>query len=153
MLFKFLLTLYLTRSLPASPQSSLSRSRRSLVRYGNFKPDLYKVLPATVIKNLLVQIEIDCVFHCIEEESCYSVNTGTVLTAEKIYFCELLATDKYRATEKLQANISYNHFSPWVSQMIFCTCSLLSHYQGGGTKKSVYALSLNAIHHLTAKLS
>lgn len=135
MLFKFLLTLYLTRSLPASPQSSLSRSRRSLVRYGNFKPDLYKVLPATVIKNLLVQIEIDCVFHCIEEESCYSVNTGTVLTAEKIYFCELLATDKYRATEKLQANISYHHFSPWVSQMIFCTCSLLSHYQGGGLKK------------------
>ena len=124
MLFRLLLTLYLTRSLQASPRSSLSRSQRS-VRYGNFKTHLYKVLPATVIKTLSVQIEIDCLLHCIKEESCYSVNTGTYLTAEKIHFCELLATDKYRATEKLQANISYHHFSPWVSQIMYCTCSLL----------------------------
>ena len=121
MLLKVLLTLCFTLDLTASLQSSLNRLQHSLVSYGNFKEDRCRYLSATVIKHVLAVSITDCVFCCIEEKRCYSVNIGSYPIANKVYLCELLDTDKYRATEKLQANVSFHHFSPWVSQMInFC---------------------------------
>ena len=59
----------------------------------------------------------DCVFKCMSETTYYSFNFAAYRDSNGLYLCELLATDKYRASESdLQENGTFHHVSPLVSE-------------------------------------
>ena len=54
---------------------------------------------------------IDCTFLCVREPNCLSLNIAAYPDLEGFYQCELLATDKYTAKSKFQANAAFHHYS------------------------------------------
>ena len=84
---------------------------------GSFKPDLYHYLSTKTIARSYVMDTFDCVFKCMSETTCYSVNFAGYRDSNGLYLCELLATDKYRASKSdLQENGTFHHASPLVSE-------------------------------------
>ena len=63
----------------------------------------------------MVKGQFFCALLCVNEPRCYSFNVAEYPDSNGLYLCELLVTDKYRATGKLFANATFHHFSPWVS--------------------------------------
>jgi len=63
----------------------------------------------------MVEDQFDCTFLCVAEPKCYSFNMAAYPDSKGLYLCELLATDKYRETEKFHSNATFHHYSPWVS--------------------------------------
>lgn len=85
---------------------------------GSFKPDLFHHLSTTTIARSYVMDTFDCVFKCMTETTCYSFNFAAYRDSSGLYLCELLANDKYRASEgDLQENGTFHHFSPLVSEI------------------------------------
>ncbi|KAL9951832.1 hypothetical protein ACROYT_G044567 [Oculina patagonica] len=56
--------------------------------------------------------QLDCTFLCVGELKCFSFNVAAYPDSKGLYLCELLATDKYRATRKFHANATFHHYSP-----------------------------------------
>ncbi|KAL9979545.1 hypothetical protein ACROYT_G017221 [Oculina patagonica] len=97
----------------SQPGALIYRHQRLQAYDGNFKPELYHYLLATTITSSFVVDAFDCVFACMGETKCYSFNMAAFPDASGLYLCELLATDKYRASESdLQENSTFHHFSP-----------------------------------------
>lgn len=89
---------------------------RQFIINGNFKPDLNHRLTANKISSLLLDDKFDCTFKCVNKNTCKSFNLATNADSNGLYLCELLDTDKYRASgNDLQVNTAFHHFSPWVS--------------------------------------
>lgn len=85
---------------------------------GSFKPDLFHHLSTTTIARSYVMDTFDCVFKCMTETTCHSFNFAAYRDSSGLYLCELLANDKYRASEgDLQENGTFHHFSPLVSEI------------------------------------
>lgn len=85
---------------------------------GSFKPDLFHHLSTTTIARSYVMDTFDCVFKCMTETTCYSFNFAAYRDSSGLKLCELLANDKYRASEgDLQENGTFHHFSPLVSEI------------------------------------
>ena len=99
----------------ALQQASLFRNLQSFVNHGNFIPDLFHYLSATKITSILVKDDSDCPFECIGDRNCFSLNVAAFADSQGLYLCELLDKDRYKARNKLQANASFHHYSPWVS--------------------------------------
>ena len=113
----FIVGFYVTESFGRAQPSALVYRHQELHVYdGNFKPELYQHLSVTTITTFSVVDRFDCVFKCVEEPNCYSLNMAAFPDSKRLYLCELLATDKYRATASdLQENSTFHHFSPLVS--------------------------------------
>ena len=82
---------------------------------GNFKCDPFYYLWEEKLTSSMVKGQFFCAFLCVGEPRCYSFNVAEYPDSNGLYLCELLVTDKYRATGKLFANATFHHFSPWVS--------------------------------------
>ncbi|KAL9951900.1 hypothetical protein ACROYT_G044643 [Oculina patagonica] len=54
----------------------------------------------------MVADQFDCAFLCVGEPKCFSFNVAAYPDSKGLYLCELLATDKYRATA------TFHHYSP-----------------------------------------
>ena len=54
---------------------------------------------------------LDCVFKCITNPLCLSINMATSKEADGEVWCELLSSDKYRDAENYNENTSSHHFS------------------------------------------
>ena len=113
--FLFMSVFHLPGTVGAVQQSSLNRTGDQKFIFGNFKVDFYQHLSVAASNSLLLKDELDCPFECIAEARCYSFNVAAYPDPKGLYLCELLDTDKYRARDKLQANASFHHHSPWVS--------------------------------------
>jgi len=101
----------------SQPSTLIFRHQKFGSYQGSFKPDLFHHLSTTTIAYSYVMDTFDCVFNCMRETECYSFNFGACRDSKGLYLCELLATDKYRATESdLQENSTFHHFSPLVSE-------------------------------------
>ena len=69
----------------------------------------------------MVADQLDCTFLCVGEPKCYSFNMAAYPDSKGLYLCELLVTDKYRATEKFHANATFHYHSPSVRFLVlFC---------------------------------
>lgn len=98
------------------PSTLIFRHQHSDIYQGSFKPDLFHHLSTTKIAYSYVVDTFDCVFKCMTEATCYSFNFAANRDSSDLHLCELLATDKYRASvSDLQKNSSFHHFSPLVS--------------------------------------
>ena len=81
-----------------------------------FTQDYYRELAVAKVGSLLVKGTFNCLFRCVAEPPCLSVNLAAHPDSDGLYQCDLLATDKYRATaEDFQASDAFHHYSPWVN--------------------------------------
>ena len=95
--------------------SALYRNPTGNISLGNFKCDPFYYLWEEKLTSSMVKGQFFCAFLCVGEPRCYSFNVAEYPDSNGLYLCELLVTDKYRATGKLFANATFHHFSPWVS--------------------------------------
>jgi len=95
-------------------QSALYRNPTGGFSFVNFKPSPFHYLWTEKITSFMVDDQFDCIFLCVAEAKCYSVNVAAYPDSKGLYLCELLATDKYRKTETFQVNATFHHYSPWV---------------------------------------
>ena len=101
---------------PAYAQSSLFRHQFRSFSFGNFTQDANHQLAVTILKSFVLDGPEDCTFRCTSEPQCLSFNLAAHPDSDGLYQCDLLATDKYRATAKdFQASEAFHHYSPWVS--------------------------------------
>lgn len=114
----FLSVFLVSQTFASSQPSTLIFRHQQFDSYqGSFKPDLFHHLSTTTIAYSYVMDTFDCVFKCMRETECYSFNFAAYRDSHGLYLCELLAIDKYRATESdLQENTTFHHFSPLVSE-------------------------------------
>lgn len=102
----------------ASKQSTLYRDDE--IYFGNLKQHFEKSLSVERVASILVKDpELACIFKCISEPKCFSINVASQGDSKGLYLCELLTTDKYRAKNMLWANASFHHYSFMVSIMHF----------------------------------
>ena len=95
--------------------SALYRNLTGEISHGNFKCDPFYYLWEEKLTSSMVKGQFFCAFLCVGEPWCYSFNVAEYPDSNGLYLCELLVTDKYRATGKLFANATFHHFSPGVS--------------------------------------
>ncbi|XP_027037555.1 uncharacterized protein LOC113666009 [Pocillopora damicornis] len=106
----FLSVLCLSITAKTHVQSSLYRDYKT--KHGKFKSNQNQSLLVTLTKSHFLEDALECSFHCIGDSKCLSYNIAKSPDSNGIYICEVLATDKYRAKDRLQANSSFHHFSP-----------------------------------------
>ena len=101
----------------SQPSTLIFRHQQLDSYQGSLKPDLYHHLSTKTIARSYVMDTFDCVFKCMSETTCYSVNFAAYRDSNGLYLCELLATDKYRDSKSdLQENDTFHHVSPLVSE-------------------------------------
>ena len=114
----------------AMEKSALYRSPTGYLSFGNFKRNSFHYLWVKNITWSMVVRHSECTLLCVAEPKCYSLNMAAYPDSKGLYLCELLATDKYRATKKFHANATFHHYSPWVRPnymiMIFSLHFLIS---------------------------
>ena len=97
--------------------STLDRSPTSHVSHGNFRCDAFHHLQAEKLTSIMVENELECIFLSVEETKCYSLNLAVYPDSKGLHLCELLATDKYKATKHFLANDTFHHHRPGMSNI------------------------------------
>ena len=100
----------------AMEKSALYRNPTGDFSVGDFKQNPFHYLWVKNIAWSMVVDQLDCTFLCVGEPRCYSFNMAAYPDSKGLYLCELLPTDKYRATKTFHANATFHHYSPWVRQ-------------------------------------
>ena len=98
----------------AMERSALYRNPTGDFSVGDFKRNPFHYLWVKKITLSMVADQLDCTFLCVGEPKCYSFNMAAYPDSKGLYRCELLATDKYRASKQFHANATFHHYSPWV---------------------------------------
>ena len=94
----------------AMQNSALYRYPTGTVSFGNFERDPFYYLWVEKLSSSMVKDQLDCTFLCVREPNCYSFNMAAYPDSKGVCLCELLATDKYRETEKFHANATFHHY-------------------------------------------
>ena len=87
------------------------------VRNANFVIDYFHYLNVSQVGSALMSSSIDCGHACLKV-SCLSFNLAAFPDGDGKLWCELLATDKYNASDKLEANQLFHHFNIFVSYIL-----------------------------------
>ncbi|KAL9951913.1 hypothetical protein ACROYT_G044659 [Oculina patagonica] len=111
MLLLPLLLFVISQTMRAMENSALYRNPTGDISFGNFKQNFFHYLWAQKITSSKVADQFDCAFLCVGEPKCFSFNVAAYPDSKGLYLCELLATDKYRATKKFHANATFHHYS------------------------------------------
>ncbi|XP_022806777.1 contactin-associated protein-like 2 [Stylophora pistillata] len=96
----------------AMQNSALYRYPTGRASFGKFKCDLFHYLWEGKLSSSMVEDKLSCTCLCVGEPKCYSFNIAANPDSSGLHLCELLATDKYRVTDKLHGNNTFHHFSP-----------------------------------------
>ena len=84
--------------------------------YVNFMISEFSYLNITSIARNLIQNENDCGYACLENSSCFSYNVAAFPGVNGKLLCELLPSDKFNNSDKLNASKEFHHFYIPVSQ-------------------------------------
>ena len=114
MLLLPLLLFIISQTMRAMENSALYRNPTGDFSVGEFAQNSFHYLWVKKITSSKVADQFDCTFLCVGESKCFSFNVAAYPDLKGLYLCELLATDKYRATEKFHANATFHHYSPRV---------------------------------------
>ena len=90
------------------------------INYANFVVDMFHYLNVGKVGSALVTKLSECTFKCLKEVSCFSFNLAASPDGDGKLWCELLATDKYNASDKFQVNESSHHYSIYVRCFSIC---------------------------------
>ena len=89
--------------------------RNADLSFANMVKDLFHYLNATKVGSSLVAQLSDCAFACLRVVTCFSFNIAAYPDIDGNLWCELLATDKYNASDKFHANPHFHHYGIDVS--------------------------------------
>lgn len=95
----------------ASDLAGLQRDPSNPFRFAQFIEHFYHVLDVPKIEGVTVQTGRHCLLRCVQNDRCFSTNTGAFHLPTGNISCDLLATDKYNASEKFKANHTFHHYS------------------------------------------
>ena len=86
--------------------------------YGNFVRDPFHHLNATIVGSSLVSKVSGCGLSCVDERTCVSFNVAAKPVDNFGHLpCELLATDKYNASDQFHENPDFHYYSIHVSSV------------------------------------
>ena len=125
LLFACIFTVHVLSVQQVNQAKGLKRDAILGINYANFVVDMFHYLNVGKVGSALVTKLSECVFNCINEVSCFSFNLAASPDGDGKLWCELLATDKYNASDKFQGNESSHHYSIYVSRFIKLSRSLL----------------------------
>ena len=83
----------------------------------NFIEEAFSYLNITSVNSYRVEDSDECGFACVETPSCFSYN----LEASALYgkrLCELLPSDRYNNSDKLNISQRFHHYSIQVSEIV-----------------------------------
>lgn len=107
---------FMSRAFAVFPQGNLYRDLKRQIVFGNFRLDQHHKLISTKVASSFVKDIFDCTFSCISEPMCKSFNIEASPNSNSLHLCELLDSDKHRASgNEFQASSDFHHYSPWVS--------------------------------------
>ncbi|KAL9951858.1 hypothetical protein ACROYT_G044597 [Oculina patagonica] len=112
MLLLPLLLFVISQTMRAMENSALYRNPTGDFSVGEFTQNPFHYLWVQKITSSKVADQFDCTFLCVGEPKCFSFNVAAYPDSKGLYLCELLATDKYRATKKFHVNATFHHYSP-----------------------------------------
>ena len=115
LLLVFLLSAHIMTTF-AMEKSALYRNPTGDFSVGDFKRNPFHYLWVKNIAWSMAVDQLDCTFLCVGEPNCYSFNMAAYPDSKGLYLCELLPTDKYRATKKFHANATFHNYSLWVKR-------------------------------------
>lgn len=82
------------------------------INYVNLVENQFRRLESFILSTLQVSELADCVFHCLVNESCFSLNFGREAAGnDKTHPCELLSGDIFREADNLVAQSDFHHYS------------------------------------------
>ena len=84
------------------------------INYATFVADMFHYLNVDKVGSALVTKLSECALSCVNAVSCFSFNLAASPDGDDKLWCELLATDKYNASDKFQGNKSSHHYSIYV---------------------------------------
>ena len=73
-----------------------------------------KRLSSAILDSFMVSKPMGCVFRCISQLECYSVNFAAV-SHDGRYMCELLNADKFQNSSNFLHSVSFDHYNMMVS--------------------------------------
>ena len=117
-IFIFLTYRILDQSFCDAAQPVLQRDSNEKLTFAIFKDHLFHVLDIPKIEGVAVQTSRHCLLRCVKNHRCFSTNVAAYPQPNGNLSCELLATDKYNASEKFKANHTFHHFSIMVSSSV-----------------------------------
>ncbi|XP_032236165.2 uncharacterized protein LOC116617535 [Nematostella vectensis] len=86
--------------------------RRSAKSAGRFRKHVHTYLNVDGGARILVARQSACVLACLRNDTCFSLNLAAKADANRQFWCEILATDKYNMSHKLnEMNETSLHFS------------------------------------------
>ena len=95
----------------ASHSAGLLRDMNNPIRYAQFLEHFHHVLDVPKIERVAVHTAAHCVLRCLNNDRCFSANTGAFHQPNGNISCDLLPTDKYNSSEKFKANYTFHHYS------------------------------------------
>ena len=98
------------------PEIAISRGGPSdSLSYANFKEDKFSYLNITALGEGLVDHMPECSLASLKTPPCFSFNIEASPNINNKLLCELLPSDNYNNTEKLNYSDTFPHFSITVS--------------------------------------
>jgi hypothetical protein len=92
----------------ASQQDGTSFS--PTVKQHQFSKDEFHSLNVTQVGTFTVSDIFDCIFECLSNPSCFSVDSAASKGADGKLWCDLLSSDKYRNSREYKENMTSHHF-------------------------------------------
>ena len=94
----------------------LKRTSGQEISFANFVHHQFQYLNVSLaVPSYFVHEVSACGLACVESLGCFSFNTAAHPDINGHFLCELLASDKYNSSEKLQPHPSFHHYSIYVS--------------------------------------
>ena len=94
-----------------------SRDPSEDVSFINFIEEAASYLNITSVNSYRVEDSDECGFACVETPSCFSFNLEASSVDGK-RLCELLKSDRYNNSDKLDTSQKFHHYSIQVSQIV-----------------------------------
>lgn len=107
-----LLSKFVILILTISSQSSGENLNRqdSQSSFANFVEKPFSKLTSPILASLKSSTLDECVFECLANKQCFSINFATDSGADDMYECELLNADIFNQTDKFAASGEFHYY-------------------------------------------
>ena len=98
-------------------EKSLLRDFQNDLFFARFYVERRRYLNVTAITITSVERAGVCGYHCAETHQCFSFNLASTPDADGKRVCQLLPTDKFNSSDRLQTSEDFHHYSIQVSKI------------------------------------
>ena len=106
-----LFSIFISYAVVLSEEETLYRVASKRLQFANFKIDLFHALDGKMIEVGYEETRKHCLWKCLKNLKCFSVNIGIHVESNGKVWCELMSSDKHTLPAlSFQANESYHHY-------------------------------------------